>query len=139
MHARVIFFSWVSWGGTLFNQVETWDWTTKLFSANFQHVFFLNVNTRKSRGESIRNLFYSKISTYLVWYINTGKRCCYLMFQCANRWLSFPGSQQYTRKRRHVVEIEMEIEMDLVISNSFPSATNICFSRFQVYATTYPT
>ena len=114
MHARVIFFSWVSWGGTLFNQVETWDWTTKLFSANFQHVFFLNVDTRKSRGESIRNLFYSKISTYLVWYINTGKRCCYLMFQCANRWLSFPGSQQYTRKRRHVVEIEMEIEMDLV-------------------------
>ena len=25
------------------------------------------------------------------------------------------------------------------ISNSFPSATNICFSRFQVYATTNPT
>ena len=24
------------------------------------------------------------------------------------------------------------------ISNSFPSATNICFSRFQVYATTKP-
>ena len=114
MHAKVIFFSWVSWGGTLFNQVETWDWTTKLFSANFQHVFFLNVNTRKSRGESIRNLFYSKISTYLVWYINTGKRCCYLIFQYASRWLSFPGSQHYTRKRRHVVEIEMEIEMDLV-------------------------
>lgn len=114
MQARVIFFGWVSWGGKLFNQVETWDWTTKLFSANFQHVYFLNVNTRKSRGESIRNLFYSKISTYLVWYINTGKRCCYLIFQCASRWLSFPGSQQYTRKRRHVVEIEMEIEMDLV-------------------------
>ena len=27
----------------------------------------------------------------------------------------------------------------LNISNSFPSATNICFSRFQVYATTNPT
>ena len=26
-----------------------------------------------------------------------------------------------------------------IISNSFPSATNICFSRFQVYATTNPT
>ena len=25
------------------------------------------------------------------------------------------------------------------ISNSFPSATKICFSRFQVYATTNPT
>ena len=45
----------------------------KTFFFKFSTCLLLYVNNRISRGESIRNLFYSKILTYLACYINTRK------------------------------------------------------------------
>ena len=98
------------------------DWTKRKIIGMqcLQELFFRLGELRCDTIQSGRNVrlnyktIFCKFSTYLVWYINTRKSCRYLRCQWANRWFSFPGSQQYTRKRRHVVEIEMEIEMDLV-------------------------
>ena len=50
-----------------------------------------------------------------------------------------PKCSQVRKKEAETGEEILKSHVACFISNSFPSATNICFSRFQVYATTNPT
>ena len=122
------------------NCPKHWNGRTRKFCAWIS----LSAVTKKDQHLIVPATFTFFYSEWYIHYHETGKsKACY---RSGKRWCtSFRKNVNKTLATKTTYKKSGEKTLDilkgfhLLISNSFPSATNICFSRFQVYATTNPT